>query len=321
MSTSEVQAIVAMIDAETAAIMKQEPEETKKLREGRLDDKAGAYGQYFGTWDIAAGMLRDCSMYALYPLLRLARQKRSDLNISVMVDEMLPPYTNYLGYSGFPTLERLGDLMRPVLREANQEDTDALLSAYLRYANRLYCWVYHYFPWNLGEHYRYPDDAEGRAADAQAARDAAAIVDGFTPSDTFIRLTWQPLCVSVRAWLAVDQNPELCRDLLNALPFTVLQEHPMVTGESMFAWTPLTTTAPVHVTEEIRFAPIGRLRFSQRTGQKLVVQYGATKETIRAPLLGAVAAEDKAKLPAIGRAVWDATYASKELIWLTVERA
>lgn len=316
-SATDVNAVLAMIDAETAAIMDREPEETKKLREGRLDDKAGAYGQYFGTWDIAAGMLRDCSMYTLYPLVRLARQKRSDLNIAVMVDEMLPPYTNYLGYSGFPTLERLGDAMRPLLRGASPGDVDALLSAYLRYANRLYCWVYHYFPWGLGEHYRY---AEGE--DAASAHDqAAAIVDGFAPSDTFIKLTWEPLGVSVRAWLAVDQNPELCRDLLDALPFKVLQEHPMVTGESLFAWTPLTTTAPVHVTEEIRFAPIGRLRFSQRTGQKLVVQYGATKETIRAPVLGGVVAEDQAKLAAVGRAVWDATYATKDLIWLTVEKA
>ena len=133
-------------------------------------------------------------------------------------------------------------------------------------------------------------------------------------------MTWEPLGISARAWLAVEQNPELCQDLLAALPFTILQQHPMVTGESLFAWTPLASTAPVRVLEEIRFAPIGRLRFSQRTGQKIIVQYGATKETIFAPVLGGIVKEDIPKLPGLGRAVWQANYKSKDLIWLKVER-
>ncbi|MEK9724092.1 MAG: hypothetical protein VW405_11515 [Rhodospirillaceae bacterium] len=126
--------------------------------------------------------------------------------------------------------------------------------------------------------------------------------------------------MSVRAWLAVDGNPELCDDLLAALPFRVLQDHPMVTGESIFAWTPLVSTAPIRLREEIRFAPLGRLRFSQRTGQKLIVQYGETKETIMAPVLGSVVEADVGALPALGRAVWASTYETKAPIWLTVER-
>lgn len=94
----------------------------------------------------------------------------------------------------------------------------------------------------------------------------------------------------------------------------------MVTGESIFAWAPMASTAPIRVREEIRKAPLGRLRFSQRTGQKLIVQYGLTKETILAPVLGGVVQEDVHKLAEVGKAVWNATYRTKELVWLTVEK-
>src|SRR5262249_49168482 len=106
-----------------------------------------------------------------------------------------------------------------------------------------------------------------------------------------------------------------------ALPFTCLQSHPMVSGESLFAWTPMATTAPTPFREEIRRAPVGRLRFSTRTGQKLIVQYGRTTEDILAPVLGSVLEEDRGMLPALGRAVWQSTYETKAPIWLTVERA
>jgi len=300
--------------ARTRAITGEEPEDARKLRLGLLDDRAGAYGQYFGTWDIAAGMLRDFSMYTLYPLVRMARAP-GGLSQPNMLDELLPPYTNYLGYSGFPELEAYGDALRRLVGQGGGAGGEALepaVSAYFAYANRLYAWVYHYFPWNMGEHFRYPDAPPEAGAGSGAA--------DLKPSDTLVRLTWEPLGVSVRAWLAVDGNPELCQDLLDVLPFTVLQDHPMVTGESIFAWTPMTSTAPIHLREEILSAPIGRLRYSQRTGQKLIVQYGETKETIMGPVLGSVLEEDMEKIPAVGRAVWDSTYQTKEPIWLTVER-
>lgn len=306
--------LIEAIKAETLRIATEEPEEHRKLRTGNLDDRAGCGGQYFGTWDIAAGMLRDCSMYTLYPLLRLARSAHQSVHLPTAIDELLTPYINYLGYSGFPQLETFGNELRALSKEANATEIEAMLAAYLLYANRLYCWVYHYFPWNMGEHFKYRDLEPSELVPSSPPAD---IIE---PSDTYIRLTWEPLGISVKAWLAVEQNPELCNDLLAALPFTVLQEHPMVTGDSIFAWAPMTSTAPVHVKEEIRKAPLGRLRFSQRTGQKIIVQYGPTKETIFAPVLGGVCEEDIGKLATVGPAAWDATYRNKNLLWLTVER-
>lgn len=310
-SFENMAAYVEEVDAETRRIEKEEPVELQKLRTGALDDRAGSYGQYFGTWDIASGMLRDFSMYTLYPLLRIARSGQT-ANLPAIIEELFEPYTNYLGYSGMPTLERFSLGLRSLGKSADAMDIERGLCAYFRYANRLYSWVYHYFPWNLGEHFVYADEAEFEQPEPGSAEPPH-------PSDPLIRMTWPELDISVQASLSVHANPELCTEFYEALPFRVMQSHPMVSGKSLFAWTPLASTAPIRTREEIRLAPKGRLRFSQRTGQKLILQYGPTTETIMAPVLGMVVPEDIDKLDRLGEAVWDSVYKTKHKIWVEVE--
>jgi hypothetical protein len=121
--------------------------------------------------------------------------------------------------------------------------------------------------------------------------------------------------------LATTENPELCEDVIKALPFTIIQDHAVVSGQSIYAWTPIVSTAPVRVKERQCDAPIGRIRFSQGTGQKFIVQYGAVTEDIATPVLGEVLPEHAARLEEVGRRVWDSTFDSKEPIWLKVELA
>ncbi|QHE84924.1 hypothetical protein [Hydrogenophaga sp. BPS33] len=307
--------LLADLQAETAGIARQEPEGYRKLRTGTLENRPGSEGAYFGALDIAHGMLRDFAMYTVYPTLALHREQH-DVGVSrAVVRQMFPTVLNYLGYSGFPEMKRLGHQLLEVSGHCDWAQFEQLLVAFLRYVNTLYAWCYHWFPWNLGDAMRYPD---GDAHKAPLA--GGDIVDTLVPTDTLIRLRWAPLGIEVRAFLCVDRNPELCQELLDALPFTCLQSHPMVSGESIFAWTPLTSTAPTPFKEEIRTAPIGRLRFSQRTGQKLTLQYGVTSEDILSPVLGSVLPEDRHLLRAVGTAVWASTYESKVEIWLTVER-
>lgn len=305
--------LAAALLRETELIATSEPEGYRKLRTGELENRPGCDGTYFGALDIAHGMLRDFAMYIVYPALALHRQQQDVAASRALVREMFPTVLNYLGYSGFADLKRNGHLFLEGVDALDHQAFDLALAAFLRYVNTLYSWAYHYFPWNIGDHMRYEGPGEGQEA-------TAPIVDTLTPTDTLIRLTWEPLGIQVDAFLAVDRNPQLCQDLLEALPFTCLQSHPMVSGESLFAWTPLTTTAATPFKEEIRKAPVGRLRFSTRTGQKLIVQYGSTSEDIFAPVLGSVIERDRHLLPALGAAVWKSTYETKEPVWLTVER-
>ena len=135
-----------------------------------------------------------------------------------------------------------------------------------------------------------------------------------------IDISWSPLSIDVTAELADEKNPELCEEFWSHLPFTVLQSHPVVSGASVSAWTPIVSAAPVRLAEPIRQAPVGRLRYSQLTGNKFSVQYGQGLEPLKQPTLGQVKSEFVPLLSKVGKTVWESTFWTKELIWVTVRK-
>ncbi len=290
------------------------PEEVARLFAGQVPGRPGAGGQYFTTFDTAAGMLRDYAGYTIYPALAALAAGRWDPATTWQVlDGLGSPHASFLGYCGFDAVRdfhaRLLALGPDGLAPA---DAVEALSAYSAYVNRVNAWVHHEFPWSIGEGFRYPDDG-------WTPEPVAELREPVAVSGPRVTLTWQPLDVTVHATLARDQNPALVDAVLASLPFTVLQDHSAVSGESVFAWTPLVTTVAAPVRERVCDAPVGRLRFQQATGQKLVVAYGRTTETGLAPVLGQVDEADLGVLPAVGEAVFASTFRTKDPIWLTVE--
>jgi hypothetical protein len=142
----------AEIEAEVKRIWMHEPEEHKKLRLGIVENQAGSYGQYFTTWEFAVGMIRDYPGYGLYPLLKLATTDQFDLaQVQAMFRAFDPPYTSYLGYSGFRTLERFGaEIIQSFDSMESKDDFIELLKPYILYLNKLNAWCFHYFPHGLG---------------------------------------------------------------------------------------------------------------------------------------------------------------------------
>ncbi|MCZ7472510.1 hypothetical protein O8B41_25225, partial [Agrobacterium rhizogenes] len=177
----------------------------------------------------------------------------------------------------------------------------------------LAAWSFHYFPWSIGKHLTYETPEGSIAALADPSR-RVQIRDGQK-----VRLTWEPLGISVIAYLATKENPELCNDLIQALPFTVVQDHAVVSGESMYAWAPVVSTAKVNVKERQCDAPVGRIRYSQGTGNKVIVQYGEVTEDIATPVLGEILPEYADDIYKVGRAVLEATFLTKELFFLKME--
>ncbi|MFH9294460.1 hypothetical protein [Streptomyces sp. NPDC017520] len=297
------------------SFVSEEPPEIQEIRTGTLPELPGSYGQYFTAWDFSNSIVRDYSMN-LYQLTRMATDESLSVDNVLTVFRTLDPiYSTFLGYNGFPTLAKYADQVgQPTGSRGELVDR---LATFTEYANRLTAWSHHYFPWNLGEHYRYPTNGAG----APPERTPAPLTVEEDPLQRIpIRLTWQPLGVEVDAELYCDFNQQLCMEVLKALPFTVLQDHAVVSGESMYAWAPLVSVAPTPVRERICDAPVGRLRFSQATGNKVIVQYGPTSETLSSPVLGKVIDSHTDRLAEVGKAVWDSTFSSKELTWLTVER-
>ncbi|WP_181770581.1 cucumopine synthase-related protein [Amycolatopsis pittospori] len=299
----------------TRKLAAEEPSEIRQMRTGTLNEAPGSYDQYFTTWDFANGIVRDYSMN-LYQLVRMAHDESLPVeNVLTVFRTWDPIYSKYLGYSGFPTLAEYAERIHAPV--ADRSELVDRLATFTEYVNRLTAWSHHYFPWHVGEHYRY--NSSELALRQEYTPTPVSVAE--EPSRRIpIRLTWEPLGLSVDAELACDLNERLCEDFLACLPFTVLQDHAVVSGESMYAWAPLVSVAPTPVTERICDAPPGRLRFSQATGNKLIVQYGPTTETLRGPVLGKVVDEHIDRLPKVGQAVWESTFRTKDLIWITAER-
>jgi hypothetical protein len=135
-----------------------------------------------------------------------------------------------------------------------------------------------------------------------------------------IDIHWPSLNVKVVAELNDERNPELCEEFWQHLPFTIMQAHPVVSGASMYAWTPIVSSAPVHHRELITECPVGRLRYSQSTGNKMSVQYGVGLEPLAQPVLGQVLPEYCDLLPAVGKVVWNNLFWEKNLLFVEVSR-
>ncbi|GAA2113573.1 hypothetical protein [Nocardioides bigeumensis] len=125
-----------------------------------------------------------------------------------------------------------------------------------------------------------------------------------------ITITWPELDRSVRATLAESESPELVAEFSSAMPFGVVQSHPVVSGSSVTMWLPYLSKAPTPAMESIVDAPIGRIRLSQGTGSKISIQYGPGLEPAKQAVLGQVHEDDLPMLPEVGRRVWD------NLFWL-----
>lgn len=153
------QALKTKIEAETQRIWLTEPDEMKIQRMGLLKNKAGSYGQYFGTWDFANGMMRDLSMYTMYPMLRLFLNGNFSLaQMKEMYATIVPVYTEYLRYSGYPTLSAFCREYRASMDSIERsEDFIALFKTLLGYCNKLAAWVYHYAPWEMAVSFRQKD--------------------------------------------------------------------------------------------------------------------------------------------------------------------
>lgn len=135
-----------------------------------------------------------------------------------------------------------------------------------------------------------------------------------------ILLEWPDLQLSAVAELADDKNPELCDDLWNALPLCSIMNNAVITDGSMYCWLPLLSFAPIHFKERIDQAPVGRLRYSQATGNKLIVQYSQCYEDVNGTVLGAVIPEHVDIIKQVGEKARESIFMTKQELHIKVSR-
>ena len=143
----------ADIEKELANIATKEPEDVYRMRTNTVGNEAGSYGYYWAAWDFDNGMIRDLSSMVMYPILKLGYSENFDLQqLKEVTFGIHPLWTNYMGYSGFKTLKEFDVRYREVFDELEtKEEWIELYTAFLKYANKLCAWVFHYFAWEVGK--------------------------------------------------------------------------------------------------------------------------------------------------------------------------
>jgi hypothetical protein len=115
-------------------------------------------------------------------------------------------------------------------------------------------------------------------------------------------MQWPSLSAEVRIDLLEDRAPVLCEDIWNSLPFETIQSHALITGEMMFATSPVTTLVRENVT---LFTDMGvGAAFFGSSSQNFGLIYGGVNEPEGHPVWGRVRQEDVPELQRVGLAAW-----------------
>lgn len=117
-----------------------------------------------------------------------------------------------------------------------------------------------------------------------------------------------------------ERNRELCDEVWAALPFSYVQEHSMVSGQSMYGWVPVISTAKVPYKIRRDQSPIGFVGFNQGTGNKISMKYGPLTEPLYANCLGYIPEQYHKKLREIGEAVWQNYFLDKRVFVVEMRR-
>lgn len=110
-----------------------------------------------------------------------------------------------------------------------------------------------------------------------------------------------------------ERNKDLCNEVWDVLPFDAVQEHSMVSGQSMYAWVPLISTAKVNIKILRTEAPIGWVAFNQGTGNKISMKYGELSEDLYGNSLGYIPQKYHDDLKQIGKEIWANYFGEKRI--------
>lgn len=111
-----------------------------------------------------------------------------------------------------------------------------------------------------------------------------------------------------------ETNKELCDEVWNALPFSSVQEHGMVSGEIIYCWVPVLSQAKIEKKQLHTESPVGRVSYSQGTGNKIIIKYGECSEDLYAPVLGLIDEKYHGELKRVSREVWFNYFNDKKVL-------
>jgi len=125
-------------------------------------------------------------------------------------------------------------------------------------------------------------------------------------------MEWPDFNVKIPFILEDEVNKDLCDEFWNNLPLVSIQEHGSVSGKLIYCWVNMLSFAKVNLQQLHSESPVGRVSYSQGTGNKVIVKYGELNEDCYAPCLGLVPEEYFPALEKIGVAMWSNYFNDKK---------
>lgn len=153
---NDVLALQQELKDETDRIWLDEPEEIKAMRLGVFTSDAGSYGQFFSNLVFVNGDMRALSTWITPAIIvRALDDDRFDLDqckdLFAWTNLVNVDFLAYCGFVKFGTfVHRIVEVFPQI---QTKEELSELLAAWYAYANRVYLWVHHTFPWGLGTAY------------------------------------------------------------------------------------------------------------------------------------------------------------------------
>jgi len=153
--SSQVQALIGAIHAETERIWVQSPKELVDIHAGRIASGAGSYDQYFSTMLFVNGEMRPMGYSALGGLIKTCKHTNVSLDVlKAMTPHFIRVPAEFLGYCGLDDLWRFTQQTLSALEAIETKDEyHSLIYTLALYAHRLNGWNLHLFPWHYGAYY------------------------------------------------------------------------------------------------------------------------------------------------------------------------
>lgn len=153
----------ADIRAETDKIWLDEPYEIKSMRLGIFPSGSGTRGQYFTNLVFINGDMRALSTW-ITPgvVLRAVEDDSFTLEQAKNLFKWINVVSvDFLAYTGFVNFSEFVHRIIACYDEIETKDQfRELLVDWYAYANRMYLWVHHMFPWALGTAFPKPSSAD-----------------------------------------------------------------------------------------------------------------------------------------------------------------
>ncbi|MBS1890381.1 MAG: hypothetical protein JST59_03755, partial [Actinobacteria bacterium] len=150
------------------------------MRLGIFESDAGSYGQYFSNLVFVNGDMRALSTW-ITPAIVLRAASDDRFTLDQCKDVFA--WTNLVNvdFLAYCVFVKFGEFIHRIVdgfdEISSKEEFDRVLAEWYAYANRMYLWVHHSFPWGLGTAYPKPtaEDLEFM----QEARTATSVAGYF----------------------------------------------------------------------------------------------------------------------------------------------